>query len=124
MYTCLSNSRDADYWSEAVTVKINNKSNGVGKQYIPRCWGIPDVDGQDLVRLSHWLSLVWGYLFEEGNHVEVSFNLNVEGQIKECGVELLYFNEEGGGEVHYYNTLRSSWDTRMDIFRDMSVAGM
>ncbi|KAM7477423.1 hypothetical protein LguiA_025636 [Lonicera macranthoides] len=53
VYTCLSNTRDEDSWSEAITVKINNKSKGEEKQYSPRCWGIPKADSQDLVWLNN-----------------------------------------------------------------------
>ncbi|KAM7481074.1 hypothetical protein LguiB_005657 [Lonicera macranthoides] len=116
VYTCSS---DSVLWysSKAISLKINNKSNGVVVQYSPRCWGIPEVDNGDMVWLSYWMPKFWGNLFEEGNQVEVSFNLNIQGEIKECGVHPLYFNEEGGGVVHYFSILRSSWDVEMDIFR-------
>ncbi|GFS34321.1 hypothetical protein Acr_00g0033260 [Actinidia rufa] len=54
-----------------------------------------------------------------GDEVEILFGLNVDGQIKECGVHLLYVEEEE--EIfQYYKTIYCSWDSNM--FGDVSVA--
>ena len=104
-----------------VSVQIRNTSNNAEIKYEPRCYGISEVNG-DMVWLSHWCSTLWESLFEEGNELEVSFYMNifssnekVEGQIKGCGVQILYF-EDDKGIAEYFNTLYCSWDSGMDIF--------
>jgi len=86
--------------------EINSKTSGMKKVYTPSCYGIPE-GGGDMVWLSHCFC---ADLFREGDEVEVSFRITGDGQIKECGVHLLYFKERG--EVHkYVDTMRNSWDS-------------
>lgn len=108
-----------------ISVQIKNTLTDKMFKYEPRCYGISEVNG-DVVWLSHWSSMLWGCFVKEGDQMEVSFYMNivststkVEGQIKECGVEILYFEEdECRGE--YFKTLYCSWDSGMDIFHHMN----
>ncbi|KAM7480791.1 hypothetical protein LguiB_005374 [Lonicera macranthoides] len=112
---------EIEWMPTPVSVQIKNTSNNSKIKYEPRCYGISEVNG-DMVWLSHWCSELWDSLFEVGDELEVSFYMNifssnetVEGQIKGCGVQILYF-EEDNGVAEYFNTLYCSWDSGMDIF--------
>ena len=59
--------------------------------------------------LSHWVPET---LFEEGDEVQVLFGMNVDGQIKECGAHVLYF-EEAEEKFKYFNTLQYAWDSNI-----------
>ncbi|XP_058190565.1 uncharacterized protein LOC131307857 [Rhododendron vialii] len=82
---------DREWLLEPVHFEINNKSSGTKSVYRPRYYGLPE-EGGDLVWLSHFFQ---ANQFTEGDEVEVSFGITSDGQIKECGVHLLYFVEEG-----------------------------
>ncbi|KAM7477431.1 hypothetical protein LguiA_025644 [Lonicera macranthoides] len=78
-----------------------NKSKGEEETYTPRYYGICDIDDDgSMVWLSHWFCGFWGHLFHEGDQVEVSFDINIDprmvtdGEIKKCGIEFLYFDDE------------------------------
>ncbi|XP_057465751.1 disease resistance protein RPV1-like [Actinidia eriantha] len=106
---------DRDWLPEPFHVKISNKSRDIETVYTPRCYGIPEAGGY-MVWLSHWLPET---LFKEGDEVQILFGLNVDGQIKECGVHLLCVEEEE--EIfQYYKTIYCSWDSTM--FEVVSVA--
>ncbi|KAM7493438.1 hypothetical protein LguiB_028047 [Lonicera macranthoides] len=112
---------ETEWMPTPISVQIKNTSNNAKIKYEPRCYGISEVNG-DMVWLTHWCSVLWGSLFEVGDELEVSFymnlfstNENVEEQIKGCGVQILYF-EEDEGVAKYFNTLYCSWDSGMDIF--------
>ncbi|CAK9155628.1 unnamed protein product, partial [Ilex paraguariensis] len=53
-------------------------------------------------------------LLEEGDEVEVSFEMKVEGQIKECGAHLLYY-EEVKEIKQYRDTLLCCWDSNYPL---------
>ncbi|KAM7480808.1 hypothetical protein LguiB_005391 [Lonicera macranthoides] len=63
----------------------------------------------------------------QGDQVEVSFDINIDtdiitdGEIKECGVEFLYVEDEDEDEKgvlpEYFSTLYHFWDSGMDIFQ-------
>ncbi|XP_057464553.1 disease resistance protein RUN1-like isoform X2 [Actinidia eriantha] len=106
---------DIDWLPSPFHVNISNKSRDIETVYTPRCYGIPEVGG-DMVWLSHWLPET---LFKEGDEVQIMFGLNVDGQIKECGVHILYVEEEE--EIfQYYKTIHYLWDSNM--FEVVSVA--
>ncbi|KAM7523398.1 hypothetical protein LguiA_013300 [Lonicera macranthoides] len=116
---------EIEWMPTPISVEIKNISNNMKFKYEPRCYGISEVNG-DVVWLSHWSSMLWKNLFKEAHQVEVSFYMNivststiVEGQIKECGVQFLYF-EEDEGLNKYFNTLYHSWDSGMDIFHHLN----
>ncbi|KAM7480789.1 hypothetical protein LguiB_005372 [Lonicera macranthoides] len=116
---------ETEWLPTPISVQIKNTSNNAKIKYEPRCYGISEVNG-DVVWLSHWPSKLWENCFKEAHQVEVSFYMNlvststkVEGQIKECGVQFLYF-EEDEGLAKYFNTLYSSWDSGMDIFHHLN----
>lgn len=104
-----------DWLPIPISVKIFNMSKKVERTYTPRCYGIPEEEDGDMVWLSHWLWMLWGYLFDEGDRVEISFSLNVGGEIKECGIQFLYYQDEDD-KVNHYQNLSSLWDQWMDIF--------
>ncbi|XP_057502537.1 disease resistance protein RUN1-like [Actinidia eriantha] len=106
---------DIDWLPGPFHVKISNKSRNIAMVYTPRCYGIPEAGG-NMVWLSHWLPET---LFKQGDEVQILFGLNVDGQIKECGVHLLYI-EEKKEIFQYYKTICCSWDSNM--FRVVSVA--
>ena len=107
---------DIDWLPSPFHVKISNKSRDIETDYTPRCYGIPEAGG-DMVWLSHWLPET---LFKEGDEVQILFGLNVDGQIKECGVHLLYFEEEE--EIfQYFKTIHCSWDSNMIRFQGLAV---
>ncbi|KAM7477406.1 hypothetical protein LguiA_025619 [Lonicera macranthoides] len=107
-----------------VSVRIRNKTKGLERTYVPRCYGICDIDDGSMVWLSHWFCMFWGHLFQEGDQVEVSFYINIDprmvtdGEIKKCGVEFLYFDAEDVevGVAEYFKTLYHYWDSGMNIF--------
>lgn len=99
---------DLDWLPIPLEVEVCYKSQTMKRVYTPRCYGIPEAGG-DMVWLSHWLP-GW-MIFEEGDELEVLFNLKVEGQIKECGVHILYFTEDEMGK--YFSTIYHSWDSNM-----------
>ncbi|PSS02600.1 TMV resistance protein like [Actinidia chinensis var. chinensis] len=106
---------DIDWLPGPFHVNISNKSRDIETVYTPRCYGIPEAGG-DMVWLSHWLPET---LFKEGDEVQILFGLNVDGQIKECGVHILYVEEEE--EIfQYYKTIHYLWDSNM--FEVVSVA--
>ncbi|KAM7477397.1 hypothetical protein LguiA_025610 [Lonicera macranthoides] len=116
---------ETDEWIlEPISVQIKNTITGEKFKYEPRCYGISEVNG-DIVWLSHWYSVLWEYSFKEGDKIEVSFYMNtfltkeekVEGQIKGCGVQILYFEDDMSKE-EYFKTLYHSWDSRMNIFHN------
>ncbi|KAM7477422.1 hypothetical protein LguiA_025635 [Lonicera macranthoides] len=118
-----------DWIPNLVSVTIRNKSKGLEKNYTPRCYGICDIDDGSMVWLSHWFSKFSGCLFQLGDEVEVSFDINIDtsmatdGEIKECGVQFLYFDDEDEDEdeeravIKYISTLYHFWDSGMNIFR-------
>ena len=88
-------------------VKIQNKNNHLEWEYTPRCYGVPEVQGY-IVWLSHWGPEI---LLEGADEVQVLFEMDVDGQMKECGFHLLYYEEEEE-IIQYCNTLSSSWDSK------------
>ncbi|XP_057464545.1 disease resistance protein RUN1-like isoform X1 [Actinidia eriantha] len=109
---------DIDWLPGPFHVNISNKSRDIETVYTPRCYGIPEAGG-DMVWLSHWLPKI---LFKEGDEVQIMFGLNVDGQIKECGVHLLYFVEEK--EIfQYFKTIHCSWDSNMIRFLGLADGG-
>ncbi|KAH7835380.1 hypothetical protein Vadar_025608 [Vaccinium darrowii] len=81
--------------------------------YTPRCYGLPE-EGGDMVWLSHCLQLQAAPVYAEVEEVEVSFGITGDGQIKECGVHLLYSEEEG--EVFQFaSTIRKSWEPTLNF---------
>ncbi|KAM7477399.1 hypothetical protein LguiA_025612 [Lonicera macranthoides] len=105
-----------------LSVTIRNKSKGLEYYHSPRTFGICDSDNGSMVWLTHWFYEFWWHLFEEGDQVEVSFDITKEytdlvthGEMKECGVEFLYFGDEDGGLEEYINTVNNYWDSRLDI---------
>ncbi|GFY89440.1 hypothetical protein Acr_06g0013800 [Actinidia rufa] len=101
-------SEDIDWLPGPVHAKFICESRDIETVYTPRCYGIPEAGG-DMVWLSHWVPEI---LFEEGDEVQVLFGMNVVGQIKECGVHVLYFNE-AEEKFQYFNTLQSAWDSNI-----------
>lgn len=99
---------DLDWLPEPLEVEVSNQSRGMKRVYKPRCYGIPEAGG-DMVWLSHWLPE--SKFFEDGDELQVLFNLKVDGQIKECGAHILYFREDEIGK--YLSTIHHSWDSNM-----------
>ncbi|KAG5526080.1 hypothetical protein RHGRI_032393 [Rhododendron griersonianum] len=99
---------DLDWLPEPLEVEVSNQSRGMKRVYKPRCYGIPEAGG-DMVWLSHWLPE--SKFFEDGDELQVLFNLKVDGQIKECGAHILYFREDEIGK--YLSTILHSWDSNM-----------
>ncbi|KAM7477429.1 hypothetical protein LguiA_025642 [Lonicera macranthoides] len=123
MYTVLG----VDSIPNLLSVRIRNKTMDLVEEFIPRCYGICDIDDESMVWLSHWFCPFWEHLFEQGDQVEVSFDINIDtdiitdGEIKECGVEFLYVEDEDEDEKgvlpEYFSTLYHFWDSGMDIFQ-------
>ncbi|KAH7834603.1 hypothetical protein Vadar_017832 [Vaccinium darrowii] len=105
---------EIDWLPEPLEVVVVNKTRQMKKVYTPRCYAIPEAGG-DMVWLSHWLP-GWTIL-EEGDDVQVLFNLKVDGQIKECGVHLLHLGQ--GEKFKYFSSIYHSWDPNM--FRVVSL---
>ncbi|KAM7477385.1 hypothetical protein LguiA_025598 [Lonicera macranthoides] len=112
---------EIEWMQYPICVQIKNTSNDAKIKYEPRYYGISEVNG-DVVWLSHWSFELWENFFKEAHQVEVSFHMNlvststkVEGKIKECGIQILYFKEDEGLAKHL-NTLHLSWDSGMDVF--------
>ncbi|PSS02788.1 TMV resistance protein like [Actinidia chinensis var. chinensis] len=101
-------SEDIDWLPSPVHAKFICESRDIETVYTPRCYGIPEAGG-DMVWLSHWVPEI---LFEEGDEVQVLFGMNVVGQIKQCGVHVLYF-EEAEEKFQYFNALQSAWDSNI-----------
>lgn len=107
---------DIDLLPTPLQVEISIKGSGTKTVYAPRCYGIPETGG-DMVWLSY---CVEKSLFKEGDEVQIRFEIKGDGQIKECGVHLMYF-EEVGEIYHYWNTLNNTWDS--NVFEFMPSAG-
>ncbi|KAL6271040.1 hypothetical protein ACE6H2_027951 [Prunus campanulata] len=73
-----------------IITEVSNKSKGVKWIYGPTFFGFPG-DGQDVMWLSHWK---FGDQLELGNEVTVSVFTVPELQVKECGVQLVYEQED------------------------------
>ncbi|KAG5526076.1 hypothetical protein RHGRI_032390 [Rhododendron griersonianum] len=99
---------DLDWLADPLEVVVCNKSQTMKRVYTPRYYAIPEAGG-DMVWLSHWPPGTT--IFEEGDELQVLFNLKVDGQIKECGVHILYFREDEMGK--YFRTIYHSWDSNM-----------
>ncbi|CAK9155629.1 unnamed protein product [Ilex paraguariensis] len=78
-----------NWLQDPIEVKVHNKSEHFVWPYRPRCYGVPEADGY-IVWLCYFGLEV---LLEKGDEVEVSFEMKVEGQIKDCGAHLLYYEE-------------------------------
>ncbi|CAK9168133.1 unnamed protein product [Ilex paraguariensis] len=91
-----------------ICVRLSNKSKCLDWTYTPRCYGVPEAD-EDMVWLFHW-HWGWPIPFEEGDEVHASFDIEIDGEIKECGVHVLHYEEEE--EVfNCYKTLSTFWDS-------------
>ncbi|CAL2279992.1 unnamed protein product [Prunus armeniaca] len=73
-----------------IITEVSNKSKGVKWIYGPAFFGVPG-DGEDAIWLSHWK---FGNQLERGNEVTVSLFTVPKLQVKECGVQLVYEQEE------------------------------
>ncbi|KAH7834565.1 hypothetical protein Vadar_017397 [Vaccinium darrowii] len=96
--------------SDDDAVPIPIQSSGTKTTGVLYFYGIPEKGGH-MVWLSH---LFQANLFTEGDEVEVLFEITRGGQIKECGVHLLYFKEEGQ-VLQYVRTMQRSWDLNVSI---------
>ncbi|KAL7235600.1 hypothetical protein ACSBR1_018986 [Camellia fascicularis] len=69
---------------------ISNETKGLNWTYAPMFFGMPEVN-KHMIWLSHWK---FGNQLEGGDQVNVSFDMNAYFQVKECGVHLVYDQEE------------------------------
>ncbi|CAK9155526.1 unnamed protein product [Ilex paraguariensis] len=99
-----------NWLQDPIKVKVHNKSKHFVWSYIPRCYGVPEADRYILwlCHLGFWVP------FEEGDEVEVSFEMKVKGQLKECGAHLSYY-EEVEEIKQYFNTLLCCWDSNYPL---------
>lgn len=102
-----------DWLPEPLHFEIKSKRSGTKtvykSRYTPRYYGLPEDEGGHLVWLSY---CAYENLVIQGDEVEVSFGITGDGRIKECGVHLLYLEDEGQ-ESQYLSTLHHSWDSSM-----------
>ncbi|KAK9944487.1 hypothetical protein M0R45_010051 [Rubus argutus] len=94
-----SNNNDSDHMTNIVNIDgseyptvtvVSNKSNGRTCIYGPTFYGIPS-DGKDMIWLSHWQ--FWKRL-EGGDVVTVLIYTKSEFKVKECGIQLVYYDEK------------------------------
>lgn len=72
-----------------VTTVVFNKSKGLVWSYTPCIYGVSD--GTDMIWLSHWK---FGSQLEGGDVVTVSMGWITDAQVKECGAQLVYDEQE------------------------------
>ncbi|KAI8532359.1 hypothetical protein RHMOL_Rhmol11G0208700 [Rhododendron molle] len=108
VYTFLDDTRNLSHLSSRGSFNFRITSRSLCESFSVFLYGIPEKGG-DMVWLSHCFE---ANLFTEGDEVEVSFGCTRGAQIKECGVHLLYF-EEQGEVIQYVSTLQRSWDPNL-----------
>ena len=69
--------------------RISNKSKGLKWIYGPSCLGVPE-DDEVMTWLSHWKL---GNQLDCGDEVSVSIFMDVGFEVKECGIKLVYEQE-------------------------------
>ncbi|XP_057497448.1 disease resistance protein RPV1-like [Actinidia eriantha] len=69
--------------------RISNKSKGLKWIYGPSCLGVPE-DDEVMIWLSHWKL---GNQLDCGDEVSVSIFMDVGFEVKECGIKLVYEQE-------------------------------
>ncbi|CAL5380081.1 unnamed protein product [Camellia sinensis] len=76
-------------------IKISNKTRGLEWTYGPMFYGN---EQEDMILLSHWNV---GNQFEGGDQVNVSMVVGLGFQVKECGIDLVYDQEEKCTQSNY-----------------------
>ncbi|KAA8536640.1 hypothetical protein F0562_029118 [Nyssa sinensis] len=92
-----------DIWRRVLSSRLSNKSKDLKWIYGPNSFGIPE-DGKDMIWLSHWK---FGNKLEGGDEVNVSIVVDVCFQVKQCGIKLVYEQEQIMGTQD--NDPCSSW---------------
>ncbi|KAK9944479.1 hypothetical protein M0R45_010045 [Rubus argutus] len=70
---------------------VSNEKKGLNWIYGPAFYGIP-VDGKDMIWLSHWK--FGNQYLEGGDKVTISIFTTSEYKVKECGIQLVYHEQE------------------------------
>ena len=75
-------------------IKINNKTKDLTWVYIPTYFGIPKKDREEEMT---WFSQ-WNFRnqLEGGDEIVISVNLVVYFEVKECGINIVYEEEDNG----------------------------
>ncbi|XP_062024351.1 disease resistance protein RUN1-like isoform X2 [Rosa rugosa] len=85
----LTNSVNIDGFYPAITVAIN-KSKGLKWIYGPQFYGVPG-EGKDVIWLSHWK---FGNRLTCGDKVTILIYTKSDFKVKECGIQLVYYDEK------------------------------
>ncbi|KAM7514919.1 hypothetical protein LguiA_004502 [Lonicera macranthoides] len=74
-----------------IVTKITNKTKDLNWIYMPWSLGIPAEDGEELVWLSHWK---FGNHMESGDEVIISIVTGDSFEVKECGFNIIWVDQE------------------------------
>jgi hypothetical protein len=74
-------------------VILENKTKCKEEKFTPRCYGVPE-DNEDMVWLLHWPEHMCSFFFDREDEIEISFGLDISGEIKECGIQFLHHQDE------------------------------
>ncbi|CAI0376811.1 unnamed protein product [Linum tenue] len=115
---CVVYARDEEvFWLHAAGhyANVHNETTGINWSYSPTFYGIPDEDGdEEMVWLSHWK---FGDELEVGNKLNISARMPAGYCVKQCGVRVVYSDEEEDDTEGQSN--RSVWGSNKITDRDL-----